>query len=151
MSELTYNPETGTFLRTGLRGPSARFNGETRGTRHLEWGYTLGYEGRSWPAHRLAFHLMGKTVPDHLLVVHKNGDKEDNRWCNLEVSTHKQARANPPPVDPKLTPVEITWNNIAKSWEVFSYDVPEGRRVGGLFKDKNEAIAAKRMAERGLL
>ena len=54
----------------------------------------VDYSGRSYPAHRIAFALMGVEVPDGMVIDHVNGDPFDNRWCNLRLATPKENSRN---------------------------------------------------------
>ena len=107
-SYLRYEPTTGKIYRKD-------------GVRPLGWndayGYTLVYvDKKYYTAHRLAFILMGHPLPTQ--VDHINGDKSDNRWCNLRPSTHatnqfnkgKQARN-------KSGYKGVTWDKNAKKWK----------------------------------
>lgn len=50
------------------------------------------YRRKMWFAHRLAFVLMGRDLPE--LVDHKNGVRTDNRWRNLRPATYAQNSHN---------------------------------------------------------
>ena len=85
---ITYDPNTGLFTRHFKKGDRVV-------EPCLKGGYCrIGYEGRMWQAHRLAFKLMGEPLPDSLDVDHINGIRTDNRWCNLRLSTPQQNQLN---------------------------------------------------------
>lgn len=72
---LSYCPETGRITRNGrvLMAPSRS-------------GYlTCHYQGKTCLQHRLAYLLQGIDIPAGAQVDHINGDRTDNRWCNLRL------------------------------------------------------------------
>jgi hypothetical protein len=49
--------------------------------------------GKNLMAHRVAFYLMNVVMPSHQLD-HINGDRTDNRWCNLRTATNAENKQN---------------------------------------------------------
>ena len=78
---LHYEPETGAFMwrATGKGRPPL---GAPAGLVDKQSGYRCICVGGRKYAHRLAFLYMTGSWPLHL-VDHINGDRSDNRWCNL--------------------------------------------------------------------
>lgn len=77
-----YNRETGTLLhaRSKKKVP----------TKLQRSGYlTIEYGGRSIMVHRLVWFMETFSKPD--IIKHKNGDKTDNRFENLEPQTFSEA------------------------------------------------------------
>lgn len=89
---LSYNPDTGELR---WRNPNGRHRA---GVGHLD--ATNGYRqicvhGNRFRAHRLIWCWMtGEWPPPHLDVDHINGERCDNRWCNLRLANMSQQRAN---------------------------------------------------------
>lgn len=93
-SRVTYDPQTGIFRwnsRSDLKTPracaswNAQYAGREAGSFSKKYGYI---ELFATFAHRVAFVVMTGALPRHV-VDHINGDKTDNRWCNLrDVPTH---------------------------------------------------------------
>lgn len=79
---LTYNPETGEFRLNGKLCKSVNNHGYGR----------VKIKGKYKALHRLAFELMGEPVPE--CVDHINGNRTDNRWCNLRPATRQQNAHN---------------------------------------------------------
>lgn len=87
-----YNPETGELISLVKR--TKAFIGKKLGTVCKYNGYvTLWVGGDLYPAHRLIWLYMTGEWPkadtDHI-----NGDRADNRWCNLREATRTQNICN---------------------------------------------------------
>ena len=89
-SRLDYDPATGEFhWSASVRVCGGKRAGKTdlRGYRHIK------LMGRSYLAHRLAWlYVMGEWPVDQ--IDHINGDRADNRFCNLRLATHAQNMQN---------------------------------------------------------
>ena len=80
---LHYDKDTGQF--TWLQRPAKAVHvGDVAGNRN-KFGYvTIGFRGKIYKAHRLAWlHVHGEWPSG--LIDHINGRKDDNRLCNLRV------------------------------------------------------------------
>lgn len=90
---LDYNPETGVFTwrqRTGSRA----LVGQATSQRPSPVGYLrIRLDGTLHYAHRLAFLWVTGAFPTHQ-VDHINGDKTDNRWCNIRLVKDRENRQN---------------------------------------------------------
>jgi HNH endonuclease len=92
---LSYDPETGVWIRrvstSNHRARAGDKSGITNG--YAKRGYAqIRADGRQYPAHRLAWLWMTGVWPVHE-IDHINGERLDNRWCNLrEASDTEQAR-----------------------------------------------------------
>lgn len=82
---VTYNPETGIFTRNSSN--RRKSIGETLGGTPRKDKYMAMRVGKhTYLLHRLAFLYMMGNLPVNL-VDHINGNKSDNRWCNLREAT----------------------------------------------------------------
>lgn len=96
-----YNPETGQFFwlpRSSedcarFRSFNSRLAGAETGFLTNEKGYRLlTINNIKFKAHRVAYAIMTGHWP--VEIDHINGDRSDNRWCNLRNVTHRENRAN---------------------------------------------------------
>ena len=81
---ITYNPDTGIFIRK---------NGARAGTINNRNYERVSVSGINYLAHRLAFLYMTGEMPDEM-VDHINGKTLDNRWCNLRKANKYQNAQN---------------------------------------------------------
>lgn len=88
---LNYNPETGKFI--WLRRPAQRIQiGDEAGT--STYGYIqIRVLGKIYKAHRLAWFYTHGEWPEYL-IDHANGDRSDNRLCNLRQANRTQNAHN---------------------------------------------------------
>jgi hypothetical protein len=90
---LSYCPKSGIFKwkkHLGGRSPKC---GEFAGTGHNAGYIQIGYKQKIYLAHRLAWLLTHQDRPFKRLD-HINGNKKDNRICNLRECTHSQNLLN---------------------------------------------------------
>lgn len=78
---LNYCPDTGIFTWTRTVNARATKN-SVAGTYDSRGYLKIGWKGKAYLAHRVAFYLMRGEFPEEQ-IDHINGDRSDNRWINL--------------------------------------------------------------------
>lgn len=142
---LKYYPETGEF--EWLIRPTNSFKkGRWFGAKRSQGAYM----GIKWPGkrsikcHRLAFVIMKGYWPK--AVDHINGDKEDNRWCNLREADAVLNGRNLPLQHNNTSGYPGVFK-VNKRWRVLLR--MEGKRVHiGYFKTLEEAAIARKEADK---
>jgi len=145
--QLAYDPETGKF-KWKVTKPQ---RSDPIGCRRKTTGYlTIGvkYEGEAHRlfASRLAFALMEGRWPN--IMDHINGDKSDDRWCNLrEVTNAENMRNRPKNKNNKSGVTGVRWYKGSMKWRAEIR--VEGKSLYlGSYDTKEEAIAARKEAEK---
>ena len=142
---LSYDPETGVF--TWKVASSRRVKpGDTTGCPDSGGYLLIRVDGRLRSAHRLAFIAMTGS-PLSTNVDHINGDRADNRWCNLRMATSSQNSHNRRVGRYNTSGVPgVTWNKRLQKWRAFIRSGGEATHLG-LFVEFEDAVAARRAAE----
>lgn len=91
---IEYDPTTGLLRWRVTCGQRARA-GDIAGAKNQKGYITVGYRGKEYRAHRVAWRIMTGSWPRHL-IDHRNLNKSDNRWDNLREATSRQNNANRP-------------------------------------------------------
>jgi len=91
LDELTYDPITG-FFHWSVTRARCRY-GARAGSLNTHGYLEIGVHGRRYMAHRLVWLLKYGVMPSGE-IDHINGDRADNRICNLRLATRKQNAAN---------------------------------------------------------
>ena len=145
---LNYDPETGLLTwRVSFR---ANVAGARAGHLHKSTGYwRVGLCGEKHQAHRLAWLRTHGEWPD--VVDHVNGDKLDNRLCNLRsvgALTNSQNRRQAGPGS-KSGLIGAQWHKSSGMWKA-TIRTPAKKIHIGLFSTAEEAHAAYIQAKRQL-
>lgn len=144
--QLDYCPYTGVFTRAkSVRGKGCR-KGDVAGCVNSRGYVSIKVFSKKYMAHRLAWLYTFGELPDQ--IDHINGVKSDNRICNLrnvsnEVNQRNKARCK------RNTSgcTGVSYSKKDKGWHArISYN---GKRISlGVHKQKSDAIAARKEAER---
>lgn len=88
---ISYDPETGVFTRVGFRKGRGRA-GSKAGTFDDDGYVIVCVDYKSYRANRLAWFYLFGVWPDGS-IDHINGDRSDDRWCNLrEISNQENSQ-----------------------------------------------------------
>jgi len=94
---LKYNKKTGRFTWLKSTGPRAVV-GAPAGAVNVRGYYDISIDGRKYVAHRLVWLYVTGQLPTHE-IDHINGNRADNRFCNLRdvpraINTQNRRQAN---------------------------------------------------------
>ena len=140
----SYDPETGMFVATQKRKAWAA--GRVAGHRSK---YTMILiDRKKYRAHRLAWLYMTGEWPSGQ-IDHINGDKHDNRFCNLRVVTASGNSQNiwKPRSDNVSKLKGVSWRERNKKWHA-TIRVDGKARHLGYFDSANAAHAAYVLAKK---
>jgi len=139
---LSYDPETGEVRWLVKRTQNSTANvGDLAGSLDENGYRRVMFDGKKMRVHRLAFVFMGQPVPEQ--VDHINGDRSDNRWCNLRPSNAQHnARNACRRKDSETAVTGVTFSKAHGKWKV------RVNRSGvteylGLFANLLDAAAAR--------
>lgn len=103
------------------------------------------YDPKTQKSKRVYLHreLLGRDPGDGTDVDHANGNRLDNRRCNLRVCSRSQNLTNKGPKSGNASGIRgITWHKASKKWMV-SGCKDRKTYYGGLFTDFSEAIKVR--------
>jgi hypothetical protein len=114
---LSYDPETGVFVRKETGRSSGYGVGAVVGTKDENGYLKVWHAGRLWRAHRLAWLYMTGEWPRHE-VDHINGNRADNRMQNLRCVDHETNMENQRTArqDNKSKFLGVTWHKQPGKW-----------------------------------
>lgn len=92
-NEIRYEPDTGLFYWKRQNKTGKRRLDKPAGFNRSNGYLAVSVDGYSIFLQVLAFLLTMKKRPDHQMD-HINGDKKDNRWCNLRPATNEENSQN---------------------------------------------------------
>ena len=148
---VTYNRETGEMVVVRrIRGSNKKYfdiaSPKTPGI--SAYGYRIiSINRRPYPVHRLIFLYINGNFPTE--VDHINGNRLDNRWCNLRDVTRKENRLNSANRKDNTSGVsglsKLKWKT-GRTWDI--YINHNGNRINlGYCKDFFEACCIRKSAE----
>lgn len=144
-SILDYEPETG-LLRWKVQRPSHRGKvqpGKVAGTSRGGTRIKVGIDGHEYMAHRLIWLIVTGRWPEYE-IDHKNLNGTDNRWDNLRPATSGQNQSNRPLRSHNRSGTTgVCFANRERRWLVTI-----NKKYVGTFRTKEEAIAARKEAEK---
>ena len=145
-SILNYDPETGIFTRKVRTANSVKV-GDVAGCSNGDGYLRLRLQSRLFYAHRLAWLYMYGEWPKGQ-IDHINRDRSDNRISNLREVTNKQnAQNSSKPSNNTSGYPGICWHKRDSKWVACIRHNQKLIHLG-LFKTIEEAIAARKAAEK---
>ena len=142
---LHYSQDTGIFTWLINHSHGKKLKGKTAGCFN-SFGYLfIKTKGIIYKGHRLAFLYMTGVIPEE--VDHINHNTSDNRWCNLRPSNRIENSHNSSISSANTTGATGVYkDNIYDGW-VARISINSTSTNLGYFKNKNDAIIARKMAE----
>lgn len=147
-SYFSYNPDTGVIVRRMDSATGPGKTGDVAG--HVtKRGYVrIKHKCKSLHAHRLAWIIIhGSVVGD---IDHINGDKSDNRLCNIRLVNAKENARNRARSSKNTSGCTgVSWDKKSNKWHA-RISSNSGRVSLGVYDDIYDAIAARKQAEKEL-
>ncbi len=138
-----YDPETGVFTR--LKKWGSKPVGSVIGGLSPQGYWQIAVQGKTYPAHRLAWLYMTGMWPDKD-IDHVNRNRADNRFCNLRAVTRSENLQNASLRRNNASGVTgVSWCKRDKRWR--AHIMVLGRPLNlGRYKTKEEAVNARKKA-----
>lgn len=143
MEYLSYDPNTGLFTRKKSRPGRMAKSGEVAGGKDKDGYIVIGFKGKKYKAHRLAFGFhSGIIVDSDHEVDHINLIKDDNRFHNLRIATKAENRWNRTVYNSSKSGIKgVYFNKRIKKW---SGEVKcNGQRIFLGYSDNPDYISEK--------
>ena len=146
---LSYDHETGLFTCIVSRSSNSQ-KGSVAGCKYSNSYIYIKIDGKKHLSHRLAWLYIYGNFPESFLD-HINEIKNDNRICNLRLSTNQENTHNvsKPHVDNKSGYLGVSWNKREKRWKSF-IGINGKNKYIGYFNSPEEAYDAYLKAKREL-
>jgi len=140
---LHYNPDSGVFTRLVSSG-AAKAGSVLK--KNCNGYIQVRINNKKYIAHHLAWLYVTGELPENQ-IDHKNHIRDDNRWTNLREATHLENSKNQSKRVDNISGVTgVHWNKAEKRWRGQIGTVNTVEHLGS-FKDKFEAICARKSAE----
>jgi hypothetical protein len=121
------------------------FAGKEAGTPVLGYKSVL-YRGKKYLAHRVVWAIVYGEYP-RFFIDHINGDRSDNRIANLRDVTQQENQRNVALLRNNTSGVMgVSWSEKDKRWTA-EINGPKGPMKIGRFKEKSDAVFARKAAE----
>jgi HNH endonuclease len=144
-SILRYVPRTGKFFWIVDKGRVGA--GDEAGTKSRRGYVDIKIDGRSYPAHRLAWLYRTGSFPEKE-IDHVNGNPSDNRWINLREGNHSQVTRPHRTYKNNISGYSgVHWRKDADKYRV-RITVNSQRLSRGHYSDFEKACRARAEAEK---
>ncbi len=138
---LSYDPNTGDFVRLVQRRGPKNGIGEIAGCDNGQGYIRIYVDGKPYKAHRLAWLYVHGSMPLNE-IDHINGNRSDNRIANLRDVVRSKNNMNRPRHRTNAAGIKgVSFNKRSKKW--VAQIQHQGRKIGlGYFLSKEEAAIA---------
>jgi hypothetical protein len=135
-----YDPRTGVF--TWIKKLSRKtVIGDVAGNLDASGYVRIRIDGKSYLAHRLAYVYVNGLPPENCLD-HINGNRADNRICNIREATHHENNLNANIKNKNTSGHKgVSWDESRKKWRALAKFNFKSYYLGR-FVNKDDAIAA---------
>lgn len=142
----SYSPESGLFTRRVTRAANA-MKGDVAGKCLTKGGYSaISISGKLYLTHRLVWLYANGEFPSGE-IDHINGNRSDNRICNLrDVTRHENCKNQKMRATNTSGVLGVSWCRVSSKWH--SQMNSDGiKKCLGYYKYKWDAICARKSAE----
>lgn len=147
MELLRYDPNTGDFIVLKKMHGNGKSVGSIAGSPHIGGYLQITINQENYLLHRLAFLYMNGEMPE-IFVDHINGNRSDNRFCNLRLVSQEENNRNMKlPKNNTSGRIGVHWRKDIKTWES-RIKINKKHVSLGCFKCFIDAVAARIRAEK---